>query len=34
MPTISIWSSVDDPKFYTHPFTFSRTWVQGAPGGC
>jgi hypothetical protein len=23
---------VDDPKFYTHPFTFSRTWVQGKPG--
>lgn len=23
---------VDDPKFYTHPFNFSRTWVLGAPG--
>lgn len=24
--------TVDDPKFYTHPFPFSRTWVLGAPG--
>lgn len=23
---------IDDPKYYTHPFTFSRTWVQGKPG--
>jgi hypothetical protein len=23
---------VDDKKFYTHPFTFSRTWVLGQPG--
>lgn len=24
--------TVDDPKFYTHPFTYSRTWFRGKPG--
>lgn len=24
--------TVDDPKFYTHPFEFNRTWVLGRPG--
>jgi hypothetical protein len=24
--------TVDDPKFYTHPFTYSRTWLLGKPG--
>jgi hypothetical protein len=24
--------TVDDPKFYTHPFTYSRTWLAGKPG--
>ncbi len=23
--------TVDDPKFYTRPFTFTRVWVQGDP---
>ncbi|MGZ6038918.1 MAG: hypothetical protein ACXWKR_09620 [Phenylobacterium sp.] len=23
---------IDDPKYYTRPFTFSRTWVLGRPG--
>ena len=22
---------IDDPKFYTHPFSYSRTWVLGKP---
>jgi hypothetical protein len=24
--------TVDDPKYYTHPFNYSRTWVLGEPG--
>ena len=24
--------TVDDPKFYTHPFQYSRTWLAGRPG--
>ena len=24
--------TVDDPKFYTHPFQYSRTWLTGKPG--
>ena len=24
--------TVDDPKFYTHPFQYSRTWLAGKPG--
>lgn len=24
--------TVDDPKYYQHPFGFSRTWVLGKPG--
>jgi hypothetical protein len=24
--------TVDDPKYYTHPFRYSRTWVLGRPG--
>jgi hypothetical protein len=24
--------TVEDPKFYTHPFTYSRTWLAGKPG--
>jgi hypothetical protein len=23
---------IEDPKFYTRPFTYQRTWVVGAPG--
>jgi hypothetical protein len=23
---------IEDPKFYTKPFTYGRTWVAGAPG--
>ncbi|MGA3204019.1 MAG: hypothetical protein ABSF12_16140 [Bryobacteraceae bacterium] len=23
---------IEDPKFYTKPFTYQRTWVAGAPG--
>ena len=29
---IHVQLTVDDPKFYTHPFEFNRTWVLGAPG--
>jgi hypothetical protein len=43
MHTIERWSrpdaqhihldlTIDDPKFYTHPFAFHRTWVHGKPG--
>ena len=24
--------TVDDPKYYTHPFQYSRTWLLGKPG--
>jgi hypothetical protein len=24
--------TVDDPKYYTHPFNYSRTWLAGRPG--
>ena len=24
--------TVDDPKFYTHPFNYTRTWLAGKPG--
>jgi hypothetical protein len=24
--------TVDDPKFYTHPFKYTRTWLAGQPG--
>ncbi|MGJ3647679.1 hypothetical protein ACLB0R_04290 [Sphingomonas sp. GlSt437] len=24
--------TVDDKRYYTHPFTFTRTWVLGGPG--
>jgi hypothetical protein len=24
--------TVDDPKFYTHPFKYTRTWLLGKPG--
>lgn len=24
--------TVDDPKYYTHPFKYSRTWILGKPG--
>lgn len=23
---------IEDPKFYTHPFSYGRTWVAGNPG--
>jgi hypothetical protein len=23
---------IEDPKFYTRPFSYSRTWVAGQPG--
>jgi hypothetical protein len=23
---------IDDPKYYSHPFTYSRTWIAGKPG--
>ena len=29
---IHVQLTVDDPKFYTHPFEFNRTWVLGARG--
>ncbi len=25
--------TITDPKFYTHPFTYSRTWIAGDPKG-
>lgn len=25
-------ATIDDPKFYTHPFTYSRSWIAGKPG--
>jgi hypothetical protein len=28
---IHVETLIDDPKFYTHTFTYSRTWVAGAP---
>lgn len=24
--------TIDDPKYYTHPFKYGRTWVAGKPG--
>jgi hypothetical protein len=24
--------TIDDPKFYTHPFKYERTWLAGKPG--
>jgi hypothetical protein len=24
--------TIDDPKYYTHPFQYSRTWIAGKPG--
>jgi hypothetical protein len=29
---ISLHMTVDDPVYYTKPFTFERTWVHGKPG--
>ena len=29
---IHVETVIDDPKFYTRPFTYSRTWVLGKPG--
>ncbi len=29
---IHLESTITDPKYYTKPFTFSRTWVLGEPG--
>jgi len=29
---IHVETLIDDPKFYTRPFTYSRTWLAGAPG--
>ena len=23
--------TIDDPKYYTHPFKYSRTWIAGKP---
>jgi len=25
--------TITDPKYYTHPFTYSRTWIAGDPKG-
>jgi hypothetical protein len=24
--------TIDDPKYYTHPFKYARTWIAGQPG--
>lgn len=29
---LSLEMTVNDPKYYTRPFTFKRTWVHGDPG--
>jgi hypothetical protein len=29
---IHVDTTIDDPKFYTRPFTYSRTWIAGNPG--
>jgi len=29
---IHVETLIEDPKFYTKPFTYSRTWIAGAPG--
>lgn len=29
---ISLHMTIDDPVYYTKPFTFERTWVHGKPG--
>jgi hypothetical protein len=29
---IHVETLIEDPKFYTKPFTYSRTWVAGKPG--
>jgi hypothetical protein len=29
---ITLAMTVTDPKYYTRPFTFTRTWVHGDPG--
>lgn len=29
---IHVETLIEDPKFYTRPFTYSRTWVAGKPG--
>ena len=29
---IHVDTTIEDPKFYTHPFTYGRTWVAGNPG--
>jgi hypothetical protein len=29
---IHVETLIEDPKFYTKPFTYQRTWVLGAPG--
>ena len=28
---IHVDTTIDDPKFYTHPFSYSRTWAAGKP---
>jgi hypothetical protein len=28
---IHVETPIDDPKFYTKPFTYQRTWLAGAP---
>jgi hypothetical protein len=28
---IHVETLIDDPKFYTKPFTYSRTWLSGDP---
>jgi hypothetical protein len=28
---IHVETLIEDPKFYTHPFTYSRTWIAGKP---
>ena len=32
MGHIHVDTLIDDPKFYTRPFTYSRTWIAGGPG--
>ena len=29
---IHVDTTIDDPKYYTRPFTYSRTWIAGRPG--
>ena len=29
---IHVETTIEDPKFYTHPFTYARTWAAGEAG--